>query len=82
MLDLRESINIGTTLHLFQRPEKEKENKIHERKGPKHIFLKIYYAEITFLADMYIMKYLFGLKLISTSERILHKIEGKWRRLV
>ena len=67
MSDVRESVKIGTTLHSFQSPEKE--NKIHERKGPKHICLKINYAEIT-SPDMYIMKYLLGLKLINTSKRV------------
>ena len=47
MSDLRERINIGPTSRSFQSPEKEKkEKKIHERKHPKHVFLKTNYAEI------------------------------------
>ena len=48
MSDLRESINIGPTSRSFQSPEKEKkkEKKMHERKHPKHVFLKTNYAEI------------------------------------
>ena len=33
MLDLSESINVDTTSHLFQIPEKEKRKKNHETKG-------------------------------------------------
>ena len=39
-------------LRIHFKVRKKKENKIHERKGPKHVFLKINYAEITY-AEMY-----------------------------
>ena len=91
MSDLRESI--GPTSRSFQSPEKDKnEKKIHERKHPKHVFLKTNYAEFLLknklcwnhFAEMYLMNYLLGLKLINTSERVAYftKIAGKRRRLV
>ena len=46
MSDLRESINIGPTAFVSKPRERKKEKKIHERKHPKHVFLKTNYAEI------------------------------------
>ena len=62
----------------FKVQRKKKEKKIHERKHPKHVFLKINYAEII-LQKWFNEIYLFGLKLINTSERVAYftKIAGK-----
>ena len=52
-------------------------------KTPKTCFLKNKLCW-NYFAEMYLMKYLFGLKLINTSERVAYftKIAGKRRRLV
>ena len=83
MSDLRESINIGTTSHSFQSPEKEKRKENTWEKTPKTCFLKNKLCW-NYFAVMYVMKYLFGLKLINMSERVTYftKIAGKRRRLV
>ena len=77
MSDLRESINIGTTSHSFQSPEKEKRKENTWEKTPKTCFLKNKQCW-NYFAVMYLMKYLFGLKLINTSERVTYftKIAG------
>ena len=82
-MDLSESINIGTTSHSFQSPEKEKRKENTCEKTPKTCFLKKKLCW-NYFAEMYLMKYLFGLKLINTSERVAYftKIAGKQRRLV
>ena len=84
MSDLRESINIGPTSRSFQSPEKEKKRKENTwEKTSKTCFLKNKLCW-NYFAEMYLMKYLLGLKLIHTSERIAYftKIAGKRRRLV
>ena len=64
-----------------QRKKKRKENTWE--KAPKTCFLKNKLCW-NYFAEMYLMKYLLGLKLINTSERVAYftKIAGKWRRLV
>ena len=64
-----------------QRKKKRKENTWE--KTPKTCFLKNKLCWHYF-AEMYLMKYLLGLKLINTSERVAYfkKIAGKRRRLV
>ena len=79
MSDLRES-NIGPTSRSFQSPEKEKkEKKIHERKHPKHVFL-INKLCRNYFAEMYLMKYLLGFKLINTSERVAYFTKNAGKR--
>ena len=64
-----------------QRKKKGKENTWE--KTPKTCFLKNKLCW-NYFAEMYLMKYLLGLKLINTSERVAYftKIAGKRRRLV
>ena len=64
-----------------QRKKKRKENTWE--KTPKTCFLKNKLCW-NYFAEMYLMKYLLGLKLINTSERVAYftKIAGKRRRLV
>ena len=64
-----------------QRKKKRKENTWD--KTPKTCFLKNKLCW-NYFAEMYLMKYLLGLKLINTSERVAYftKIVGKRRRLV
>ena len=64
-----------------QRKKKRKENTWE--KTPKKCFLKNKLCW-NYFAEMYLMKYLLGLKLINTSERVAYftKIAGQRRRLV
>ena len=64
-----------------QRKKKRKENTWE--KTPKTCFLKSKLCW-NYFAEMYLMKYLLGLKLINTSERVAYftKIAGKRRRLL
>ena len=68
MSDLRD---IGTTSHSFQSPEKEKRKENTWEKTFKTCFLKNNLCW-NYFAEMYLMKYLFGLKLINTSERVAY----------
>ena len=65
-----------------QRKKKRKENTWENT--PKTCFLKKKKLCWNYFAEMYLMKYLLGLKLINTSERVAYftKIAGKRRRLV